>query len=127
MRGEDQRTSHLFSYLSCEERVPVDHPLRVIRAMTDEALRRVSYRFEALYASTGRPSVAPEHLLRGLCCRCSTRSAPTTGERDAAVSLIASLPSVGGDKGYDTRAFVEVATGAARDAAYRTESEESND
>ena len=69
MRGEDQRTNHLFSYLSPEQRVPVDHPLRVIRAMTDEALRRLSYRFEALYASTGRPSVAPEQLLRALLLR----------------------------------------------------------
>jgi transposase len=66
MRGDDQQTSHLFSYLSPEQRVPADHPLRLIRAMTDEALRRLSPTFEALYATTGRSSVPPEHLLRAL-------------------------------------------------------------
>src|SRR5262245_51103305 len=66
MRGDDQQTSHLFSYLSPEQRVPADHPLRAIRAMTDAALLRLSRRFESLYASTGRPSVPPEQLLRAL-------------------------------------------------------------
>jgi transposase len=66
MRGDDDRSSHLFSYLSPEQRVPADHPLRAIRTMTDDALRRMSSRFEALYASTGRPSVPPEQLLRAL-------------------------------------------------------------
>jgi transposase len=66
MRGDDQQSSHLFSDLSPEQRVPADHPLRPIRAMTDEALRRLSPKFEALYATTGRPSVPPEHLLRAL-------------------------------------------------------------
>jgi transposase len=66
MRGDDQRNSHLFSYLSPEQRVPSDHPLRAIRTMTDDALRRMSPRFEALYASSGRPSVPPEQLLRAL-------------------------------------------------------------
>lgn len=66
MRGDDQQASHLFSYLSPEQRVPADHPLRPIRAMTDEALRRLSPKFEALYAATGRPSIPPEHLLRAL-------------------------------------------------------------
>ena len=63
---DDDRTSHLFSYLSPEQRVPADHPLRTIRAMTDGVLHRLSPRFEALYASTGRPSVPPEQLLRAL-------------------------------------------------------------
>jgi transposase len=66
MRGDDDRSSHLFSYLSPEQRVPADHPLRVIRAMTDEALLRLSPRFATLYTSTGRPSVPPEQLLRAL-------------------------------------------------------------
>src|SRR5207302_5580605 len=56
----------LFSYLSPEQRVPADHPLRTIRTMTDDALRRLSPRFEAIYATTGRPSIPPEHLLRAL-------------------------------------------------------------
>jgi transposase len=66
MRGDDQHTSHLFSYLSPEQRVPVDHPLRSIRMMTDKALLTLSLRFETLYASTGRPSVPPKQLLRAL-------------------------------------------------------------
>jgi len=66
MRGDDEQSGHLFSYLSPEQRVPADHPLRTIRAMTDDALRRLSPRFEALYAKTGRPSIPPEHLLRAL-------------------------------------------------------------
>lgn len=66
MRGDDQQSGHLFSYLSPEQRVPADHPLRAIRAMTDEALRQLSPQFEAIYATTGRPSVPPEQLLRAL-------------------------------------------------------------
>src|SRR3977135_2599576 len=66
MRGDDEQSGHLFSYLSPEQRVPADHPLRAIRTMTDEALRRLSPRFEALYAKTGRASIPPEHLLRAL-------------------------------------------------------------
>ena len=64
MRGNDQQTGHLFSYLSLKQRVPADHPLRPIRQMTDAALRRLSEQFERLYSSTGRPSVPPEKLLR---------------------------------------------------------------
>ena len=66
MRGHDEQSGHLFSYLSPEQRVPADHPLRAIRAMTDQALRRLSRRFQVLYATTGRPSIPPEHLLRAL-------------------------------------------------------------
>jgi transposase len=66
MRGDDQQTGHLFSYLSPDERVPADHPLRPIREMTDEALKRLSPRFDAIYATSGRPSVPPEQLLRAL-------------------------------------------------------------
>jgi transposase len=66
LRGDDQQTEHLFSYVSPEQRVPADHLLRAIRAMTDAALRDLSPRFEALYATIGRPSVPPEKLLRAL-------------------------------------------------------------
>ena len=66
MRGDDQQTGHMFSYLSPEERVPGDHPLRAIRAMVDAALARLSPRFEALYSPIGRPSIPPEKLLRAL-------------------------------------------------------------
>ncbi len=66
MRGADQQQNHIFSYISPEERVRKDHPLRAIRAMVDEVLQRLSRRFDAMYASTGRPSIPPEQLLRAL-------------------------------------------------------------
>jgi transposase len=66
MRGDDERSRRLFSYVSPEQRVPADHPLRAIRAMTDDALGRLSARLERLCAETGRPSVPPERLLRAL-------------------------------------------------------------
>jgi len=64
MRGADDQQNHIFSYLSPEARVRKDHPLRAIRAMVDEALTQLSGRFDAMYASVGRPSIAPEKLLR---------------------------------------------------------------
>src|SRR4029077_20119440 len=64
MRGDDQQQNHLFSYLSPEERVRKDHPLRAIRTMVDEVLTQLSRRFDAMYARVGRPSIAPEKLLR---------------------------------------------------------------
>ena len=66
MRGTDGRTDQLFSYLSCEARVPKDHPLRPIRAIVDAALQALSPAFEKLYAPIGRPSIPPEKLLRAL-------------------------------------------------------------
>ncbi len=66
MRGDHRIQGAMFSYVSLEQRVPRDHPLRPIREMVDEALRELSPRFEGLYASTGRPSIAPERLLRAL-------------------------------------------------------------
>lgn len=66
MRGSDERSEGLFSYVSCEARVPPDHPLRPIRAIVDEALEVLSAEFEALYSKVGRPSIAPEKLLRAL-------------------------------------------------------------
>jgi transposase len=56
----------MYSYLSPEERVPAGHPLRPIRKMTDEAMKGLSRTFNAMYAATGRPSIAPEKLLRAL-------------------------------------------------------------
>src|SRR5437762_2427483 len=66
MRGDDQQAGFMFSYLSPEDRVPADHPLRPIRRMTDAALSQLSPRFERLYSDLGRPSIAPEKLLRAL-------------------------------------------------------------
>jgi transposase len=64
MRGRDDRSEGLFSYVRLEERIPADHPLRPIRALTDEALGALNKRFEELYSSKGRPSIPPEMLLR---------------------------------------------------------------
>jgi transposase len=66
MRGADERSDFLFSYVSPEQRVPAEHPLRPIRQMTDAALARLSERFEAMYSEMGRPSIPPEQLLRAL-------------------------------------------------------------
>ena len=66
MRGRDEQTASMFSYVSCEARVPVGHPLRAIRAIVDEALDVMSAEFEGLYARVGRPSIPPEKLLRAL-------------------------------------------------------------
>ncbi len=64
MRGRDDRSDGLFSYIRLEDRIPSDHPLRAIRGLADEALRSLNGRFEGLYSSMGRPSIAPEMLLR---------------------------------------------------------------
>jgi transposase len=64
MRGIDHQQGDMFSYLSPEQRVRKDHPLRAVRAMTDEILERMSLLFDAMYAVSGRPSIPPEKLLR---------------------------------------------------------------
>jgi transposase len=64
MRGIDHQQADMFSYLSPEQRVRQDHPLRAVRAMTDEILEAMSSLFDAMYAERGRPSIAPEKLLR---------------------------------------------------------------
>ena len=66
MRGSDLNQSAMYSYLSPEERIPADHPLRPILAMTDRALRELSERFAGIYSTLGRRSVPPEKLLRAL-------------------------------------------------------------
>jgi len=64
MRGTDQQQSHVFSYLSPEQRVRKDHPLRPIRMMVDEILKQPSPQFNKMYAKVGRSSIPPEQLLR---------------------------------------------------------------
>ena len=66
MRGADRRTEGLFSYVSCESRVPAGHPLRAILPVADAALTALTDEFQQLYALNGRPSIAPEKLLRAL-------------------------------------------------------------
>jgi transposase len=66
MRGDAPQHAALFSYLSPEARVPKDHPLRTIRALVEEVLKERSRQFDTLASQTGRPSIAPEKLLRAL-------------------------------------------------------------
>ena len=64
MRGDDRQPDAMFSYVSAEQRVPADHPLRAIRALVDDVLRDMSREFDGVYARVGRPSIPPERLLR---------------------------------------------------------------
>jgi transposase len=66
MRGDDRQENELFLYGTLEERVPEKHPLRPVRVMVDAALESMSGRFDEMYAKAGRPSIAPERLLRAL-------------------------------------------------------------
>src|SRR5487761_1464757 len=66
MRGSREEQKAMFSYVTLERRIPQDHPLRGIRVLVDRALERMDRQFDALYAKTGRPSIAPERLLRAL-------------------------------------------------------------
>ncbi len=76
MRGDDRQQAAMWSYISPEQRVPQDHPLRPIRAMVDTILAELSREFATLYSPVGRPSIAPEKLLRALLLQVlySTRS-----------------------------------------------------
>jgi transposase len=66
MRGGDERSEALFSYVDLEARVPKSHSLRVIRDLANEALAALAREVSTLYASTGRPSIPPEKLLRAM-------------------------------------------------------------
>jgi transposase len=66
MRGSDVRTGELFSYVDIEDRVPGNHPLRLIRRVVNDVLAALDGEFGRLYAAEGRPSIAPERLLRAL-------------------------------------------------------------
>ena len=66
MRGDDNQQEGMFSYISPEKRVPADHPLRTIRKIVDEILKEMSPKFSKMYSEVGRPSIAPERLLRSL-------------------------------------------------------------
>src|ERR1700677_1800556 len=63
MRGSDEQQNHVFSYISPEQRVRKDHPLRPIRTMVDEILKQLSAQFNKMYSKVGRPSIPPEQLL----------------------------------------------------------------
>jgi hypothetical protein len=132
MRGEDGKQEGMFSYVSPEKRVPPDHALRLVREMVDGILKEMSPRFAGLYSDRGRPSIAPERLLRALLLQVfySVRSermlmeqldynplfrwfvGMEMDERDAALLMASKIPgtqpiTLGGDKNYDTRDFVD--------------------
>jgi len=64
LRGSDKVTGSLFSYVDLEERIPARHPLRKIRSVVNDALRSLDAEFDRLYVGEGRPSIAPERLIR---------------------------------------------------------------
>ncbi|MCQ9376073.1 transposase, partial [Methyloversatilis sp. XJ19-13] len=66
MRGQENPQTSMFSYVSLEQRVPKDHPLRTLRALVDGILANMSTLFDERYSHTGRPSIPPEQLLRAL-------------------------------------------------------------
>ena len=69
MRGDDRQPDAMFSYVSAEQRVPMDHPLRAIRGLVDEVLHDMTRKFDGLYASVGRTSIPPER-----CCQLAKAS-----------------------------------------------------
>src|SRR5450755_1682546 len=64
MRGDDEKQAAMYSYVTLAQRIPADHPARQIRVLVDRALERMDAELEQLYSTTGRPSIAPERLLR---------------------------------------------------------------
>jgi hypothetical protein len=64
MRGTDEKSGSLFSYVDLEDRIPVKHPLRKIRQVVNDALASLDAEFQALYVDFGRASIAPERLIR---------------------------------------------------------------
>src|ERR1700737_1368864 len=69
MRGTDHQQSWMFSYISAERRGPAGHPLRALRGVGEAGLPPVGPAFDAIYARSGRPSIAPEKLLRAVLCQ----------------------------------------------------------
>jgi len=75
MCGDDKQPDSMFSYVSAEQRVPADHPLRAIPGFVGEALTDMSREFDRLYATVGRPSIPPNACCGPSCCRSSIRFA----------------------------------------------------
>src|ERR1017187_5565797 len=65
MRGEDQKQTAMYSYVTLTQRIPADHPARQLRALADRALAQLDSEFDKLYAATGRPSIAPRAAVAG--------------------------------------------------------------
>ena len=99
MRGSDQRSGALFSYVDLEQRVPATHRLRTIRTLVNAVIGSLDAAFDALYENTGRDSIAPERLLRA-----SLLQAFYLIRSEC--QLMAQRPTVGADKAYDAAHFV---------------------
>src|SRR5215208_4899477 len=99
MRGVDERTGELFSYVDLEARVRADHPLRTIRTIVNEALSALEHEFAALYARIGRPSIPPEKLIRAMLLQAfySLRSERQLMERLEYDLLFRWFVGIGGD------------------------------
>jgi hypothetical protein len=113
MRGQDEQQLGVFSYVSPEQRIPPEHPLRQLRVMADEALRELKPRFSKLYAKTGRPSIAPEKLLRACCSKCCTPCAANAESRlrcRACLSTAAKKASAMSPASRRSRFFVNTVT-----------------
>ena len=114
VRGTDQRSGELFSYVDLERRVWPNHPLRAIRAVVNEALAALSGEFAWLYSSTGRPSIAPEMLLRAMLLQAfySVRSERQLVERLEFDLLFRWFVGLGVDEpAWDHSTFRKTATG----------------
>ena len=100
MRGSDERTGSLFSYVGIEDRLRPDHPLRVVRALTDETLGTMERELAALYCGIGRPSIAPQMLLRAMLLQAlySVRSERQLMERMEFDLLFRWFVGLGGDE-----------------------------
>ena len=86
MRGDDEKQTAMYSYVTLAQRIPADHPARQIRALVDRALARMDADLERLYSATGRPSIAPERLLRATAAD-GTVLDPLGAAADGAVEL----------------------------------------
>jgi hypothetical protein len=67
MRGVQDQQASMWAYISVEERIPKDHPLRRIKELADEELKQLPAVFNRMYSQVGRPSIAPERILKSLC------------------------------------------------------------
>ena len=117
MRGGDARTEGLLCYVSCEQRVPQDHPLRRVLPIVDAALADLSGEFARLYAPIGRPSIPPEKLLRALLLQAfySVRSERQLIEQLSYNLLFRWFTGLGiDDPVWDVTVFTRIATGCSR-------------
>ena len=123
MRGGDDRTGALFSYVDLEARVRRNHPLRAIRAVVNEALSALERDFAALYSPIGRPSIPPEQLLRAMLLQAfySIRSERQLMERLEYDLLFRWFVGIGvDDAAWTIRCFRRTATGCWKGISRRS-------